>query len=286
MQYKATARSKLRRIIDTMKEHRSRQRSNAPKVPSGASSSATRQAGTARRAFAVFDIDGTLVRWQLYHAIADALAKNGHIDAKTHQKIKDARMVWKRRVHGEAFSAYQSELIAVYEKMLLDLNYKDFKQAVEAVFAEYKDQVYIYSRDLIKKLKKDGYLLFAISGSQIEIVSKIAKYHGFDDFVGTIYEHEKDKFTGALTLHLGGKHLVLQELVKKHHASLTGSIAVGDGASDISMLEMVETPIAFNPERKLFDIAKTKGWKIVIERKNMIYELERENGRYVLVKTN
>lgn len=256
------------------------------KSATGVGGPAGEQGRAAKRPFAVFDIDGTLIRWQLYHAIADALAKKGYIDSGTHQKIKDARMVWKKRAHGEAFSAYQNELITVYEKLLLDLSYRDFNQAVKAVFDEYKDQVYIYSRDLIKKLKKDGYLLFAISGSQIEIVSKIAKYYGFDDFVGTIYEHEGDKFTGALTLHLGGKHLVLQELIEKHRTSLTGSIAIGDGASDISMLEMVEAPIAFNPERKLFDIAKNNGWKIVIERKNMIYELENKNGNYYLLHTN
>lgn len=238
-----------------------------------------------KRPFAVFDIDGTLIRWQLYHAIADALAKRGHIDAKTHQKIKDARMVWKRRTHGEAFSAYQTELVTVYEKLLLDLSVKQFNEAVQAVFDEYKDQVYIYIRELVKRLKKDGYLLFAISGSQIEIVSKIASYYDFDDYVGTIYAHEKDKFTGAVTIHLGGKHVVLEELIAKHHASLAGSVAVGDGASDISMLEMIETPIAFNPEKKLFDYAKGKGWKIVIERKNMVYELEKKDGRYVLAKT-
>jgi HAD superfamily hydrolase (TIGR01490 family) len=239
-----------------------------------------------KRPFAVFDIDGTLIRWQLYHAIAEALAKCGHIDTKTHQKIKDARMVWKKRTHGEAFGDYQTELIAVYEKLLLDLSVRSFNEAVQAVYGEYKDQVYIYTRDLIKRLKKDGYLLFAISGSQIEIVSKIAKYYGFDDCVGTVYAHEKDKFTGSATIHLGGKHVVLQELMAKHHASLTGSVAVGDGASDISMLEMVEIPIAFNPEKKLFDYAKDKGWKVVVERKNMVYELEKIDGRYVLVKTS
>lgn len=239
-----------------------------------------------KRPFAVFDIDGTLIRWQLYHAIADALAKKGHIDAKTHQKIKDARMVWKTRTHGEAFSSYQSELVVVYEKLLLDLSVKQFNEAVQAVFDEYKDQVYIYTRELVKRLKKDGYLLFAISGSQIEIVSKIAKYYGFDDCIGTIYSHDKDRFTGAMTIHLGGKHVVLEELIAKHHTNLSGSIAVGDSSGDITMLEMVETPIAFNPEKKLFDCAKSRGWKIVVERKNTVYELENSDGKYLLAETN
>lgn len=252
----------------------------------GVSGFARRQASPAQRSFAVFDIDGTLIRWQLYHAIADELAKKGHIDPRTHQKIKDSRMVWKNRVHGEAFDAYQGELVRLYEKLLLDLSVKKFNEAVESVFDEYKDQVYTYTRELIKQLKKDGYLLFAISGSQIEIVSKIAKYYGFDECVGSIYKHEGNKFTGAVTLHLGGKHLILQDLVNKHRATMTGSTAVGDSASDISMLEMVDSPVAFNPERKLFDVARSKGWRIVVERKNMVYELENSDGRYILAKTN
>jgi phosphoserine phosphatase len=46
---------------------------------------------------------------------------------------------------------------------------------------------------------------------------------------------------------------------------------------------LVENPIAFNPEKKLFDYAQGKNWKIVLERKNMVYELENKNGQYELV---
>ncbi|MBX4191162.1 hypothetical protein KW794_03685, partial [Candidatus Saccharibacteria bacterium] len=67
------------------------------KSDSSAAGSAGGQAGAPRRPFAVFDIDGTLIRWQLYHSTADTLARLGHIEPKLHQTIKDARMVWKRR---------------------------------------------------------------------------------------------------------------------------------------------------------------------------------------------
>jgi phosphoserine phosphatase len=48
------------------------------------------------------------------------------------------------------------------------------------------------------------------------------------------------------------------------------------------MLEYVEHPIAFNPEIRLFNEARNKGWKIVVERKNVVYELEANHGSYVL----
>jgi HAD superfamily hydrolase (TIGR01490 family) len=236
--------------------------------------------------FAVFDIDGTLIRWQLYHAIADALAKRGYADPKAYQAVRDARMHWKRREESESFKTYESHLVKFYHQLLENLSVAHFTEAADSVFDEYKDQVYVYSRDLIAKLKTDGYLLFALSGSQLEIVEKIAQYYGFDDYVGTTYERSGKFFTGTSIAHLGKKDEVLAKLAARHRVDMKGSIGVGDSAGDISMLGAVSHPIAFNPEKKLFDYATIRGWEIVIERKNMVYKLERENGKYQLAETN
>jgi HAD superfamily hydrolase (TIGR01490 family) len=232
--------------------------------------------------FAVFDIDGTLIRWQLYHATTDALVRLGYVDKDRYQSIKDSRMAWKRRDDDDAFKTYESQLVAMYEQTLHELTPKQYDEAARLVFEEYKDQVYRYTRDLIRHLKEQGYLLFAISGSQTEIVALIAHYYGFDDFVGTDYERSEGRFTGNAKLHAGKKHLVLKELVDKHDASYKGSIGVGDSEGDISMLDAVEQPIAFNPTKKLFEVAKANAWPVVIERKNMIYRMELVDGIYHL----
>ncbi len=234
------------------------------------------------RPFAAFDIDGTLIRWQLFHATADALVKVGKIDREQYQAIKEARMSWKRRMHSESFKEYESRLVSTYEGLLQSLSVSDVLAAMDSVFDEYKDQVYRYARDLIKDLKAKDYLLFAISGTQSELVEKLARYHGFDDWVGSIYVSKDGHFTGAKQLAIGRKHEVLAELVAKHKAGQAGSIAVGDSVGDITMLAMAEQPIAFNPEQKLFDHARQAGWKIVVERKNMVYELEPRDGSYIL----
>jgi HAD superfamily hydrolase (TIGR01490 family) len=238
------------------------------------------------RKFAVFDIDGTLIRWQLYHAMTDALAKEGHVDQALYQTTKDARMLWKRRAYAESFKVYEAKLIKTYESVLKSITPDQLEKVTQRVFDEYKDQVYIYTRDLIRSLRAKDYALLAISGSQVEIVSKIVDYYGFDDYVGTVYKVAAGRFTGAKTIGSADKALVLKELVKKHGLSFRGSAAVGDSASDISMLELVETAIAFNPEKKLFEQATEQGWKIVIERKNVIYELEPKNGQYRLAETD
>lgn len=236
--------------------------------------------------FAVFDIDGTLIRWQLYHAIADALVTLGFVEVGTYDSVKAERMKWKRRTPDASFKTYELELVRVYDQVLQGITADQLEAAVHTVFDEYKDQVYTYTRNLITNLKTKGYLLFAISGSQSEIVELMAKHYGFDDFIGTVYERAGGRFTGKSVFHAAKKDQALKRLVAKHCATYTDSLAVGDSKSDAVMLEMVENPIAFNPDDDLYKIAQTHAWNIVLERKNMIYELESRHGKYELVKTN
>lgn len=235
------------------------------------------------RPFAVFDIDGTLIRWQLYHATADMMLKLGYVDPDIYASVKEARMDWKRRSGVEAYHNYEKQLVKVHNEVLKTLTHQQFMQAASAVFEQYRDQVYTYTRDLIKQLKTDGYLLFAISGSPAEIVGMIATYYGFDDFLGSVYEWDEQGFTGNITLHNKNKHLSLEQLIKKHAVKSDNSIAVGDSYGDISLMQTVKRPIAFNPDKKLFEAAQQNGWLIVVERKNVVYTLEKDNGEYVLV---
>lgn len=239
------------------------------------------------RPFAAFDIDGTVIRWQLYHAIGDGMAKKGIIEASEFERVRRARMNWKRREGEDAFHDYEQALVSVFNKALVGLPVATLKEVIGSAFDEYKEQVYIYTRGLIEELKNKDYLLFAISGSQIEIVQLLAVYYGFDDFGGSTYEIVNGKFTGKNEpLRRNQKPEYLRELVEKHNADWHDSIAVGDSESDIPMLETVEQPIAFNPSKQLFVHATKAGWKVVLERKNMVYQLEPRDGSYLLAQTN
>jgi HAD superfamily hydrolase (TIGR01490 family) len=235
------------------------------------------------RPFAVFDIDGTIIRWQLYHAIADELVKMGQLDPDRYEKVRAARMTWKQRAHETSYHDYEQALIVFFEDAVTGLSVETLKQACGAVLDRYKDQAYTYTRDLIKELKAQDYLLFAISASQDMIVNLLAMYYDFDDAGGSTYDVKNGKFTGrSQILRSEHKPEYLKQLVKKHGATWQGSIAVGDSEGDIPMLATVKQPIAFNPTRELFDHARAHGWKIVVERKSMVYELEPKDGKYGL----
>lgn len=232
--------------------------------------------------FAVFDIDGTLIRWQLYHAVVDRMAHDGLLGKDAPRQLHEARMKWKQREHAESFREYELVLISMYESALPQLSATDFDAAVNEVIDEYKAQIYTYTRDLVAQLKQDGYMLLAISGSHNELIEKIAEVYGFDAWQGTDYVRKNGAFTGEAHIASLDKRTHLQKMIEQHGLSLEDSYAVGDSGSDAPMLEMVTNPIAFNPDQKLYHLARKHGWKIVIERKNVVYEIESKDGSYIL----
>lgn len=223
--------------------------------------------------FAVFDIDGTLIRWQLYHALVDRLAKKGYLGEGVYEKLQDARMDWKVRNDDEGFYRYELSLIKTFDETVDGLDEKVFMELVDEVFEQYKDQVYTYTRDLIKKLKQEDYFLMFISGSHNELVQRLAEYYGFDDFAGTNYAREGSRLKSDVFIAAHHKEDLLKKMIDKHNLSTEDSYAVGDTSSDAPMLAMVQNPIAFNPDKKLYELAKENNWKTVVERKNVVYEL-------------
>ncbi|CAN5633089.1 HAD-IB family hydrolase [soil metagenome] len=227
-----------------------------------------------KKPFAVFDIDGTLIRWQLYHAVVDELAKADHISPATYDIIRKQRMAWKNRKHQESFKEYERAIVHAYEEALPTLDPETFDALAEKVAHKYRKQVYTYTRDLIKTLKQDDYILLAISGSHKELIDYVAPIYGFDDWVGSTYHRDEGVFTGEKYIAAHYKAEILRDLIKKHNLTREESYGVGDSFSDSAFLKLVDHPIAFNPNRELLDIAIKHNWKIVLERKNVVYELD------------
>ena len=64
-------------------------------------------------------------------------------------------------------------------------------------------------------------------------------------------------------------------MVAEHGWTWLGSIAIGDTLSDLPMLERVESPLCFNPSQELFNEAVSRNWPVILERKNVIYHLNK-----------
>lgn len=228
----------------------------------------------AKQRVAIFDIDGTIFRSSLLIEITEALIKEKIFPTKARGTYEKVYKKWNEREG--SYEDYIKAVVETYMKNIKGVNYNVFSKIAKRVIAKNNDKVYIYTRDLVKKLKKKNYYLLAISSSPQKIVQEFCKKLGFNKTYGTIYEIGKDnKFTGII-LHenlIFDKAKILKRAMKKEGLILRDSIGVGDTEGDIPLLKMVKIPICFNPNKKLYTTAKRRGWKIVVERKDMIYSL-------------
>ncbi len=234
------------------------------------------------RRFAAFDIDGTLIRWQLFHTVVDELARAGHLGPEATTNINEARNRWRRRESSDAFSKYEMLLVDLFESNIKSINPSDFDKLINHVVDENKDRYYVYTKQLFDKLQSEGYFMLAVTGSHSELIDRLAAFYKLDAWAGAEYERVEGAYSGRSYIPAHHKGETLKKLIKEHDLTFEGSLAIGDSYSDSQMLELVENPIAFNPERRLYDRAVQEGWKIVIERKNVIYELENDSKDYKL----
>ncbi len=223
---------------------------------------------------AIFDIDGTIFRSSLLIELTDAFIQEGIFSKKVEKEYSQAFKNWLDRKG--PYEEYIREVVNAFLKNIKGVHYDKFTEAAKKVVDFHKDRVYRYSREIIEKLKKGKYYLVAISNSPKGILDEFCKNFGFDKIYGRILEiDEQNKFTGNI-LHIDlveDKSKILKRAIEKENLTLKGSVGMGDTESDIAFLEMVERPICFNPNQKLYEHAKKAGWEIVVERKDVIYHL-------------
>jgi HAD superfamily hydrolase (TIGR01490 family) len=221
---------------------------------------------------AIFDIDGTIFRSSLLVELTDAFIQEGIFSSKVRKLYARAHKNWLDRKG--SYEKYISAVIEAFHRNIKGVRHNEFSKIAKKVVAFHKNRIYRYSRDLVRSLKKKDYYLLAISNSPKEIVEEFGKKLGFNKVYGQIYETDgRKRFTGRILYRelIGDKAKILKRAVGKEKLTLKGSVGVGDTESDIAFLKMVEKPICFNPNKKLYRRAKRTGWKIVVERKDVIY---------------
>lgn len=241
-----------------------------------------------RKQFAVFDIDGTISRTSLLQLMVRELVTRGKLDIGTGKQIEMMLHDYRQRIGDDNFGDYMKQAVDMMFKAMPDgLRIEDYNEITDAIVKMSLSNTYVYTRELLQTLKRNNFFLIAISGSEVKAVSTLARSLGFDAWVGEVnYVETNGKLNGQIKALTQSKAEILHTIIKKFDLNEKGSTAVGDTSSDISVLEMVDSPIVFNPNQALFKVAREKGWMIVLERKDMVYGMVQENGQYVLKQVN
>jgi len=222
---------------------------------------------------AVFDFDGTIFRSSLLIELLEGLIAEGVFPVLARKIYAKQYQNWLNRKG--SYEDYIIKVIKTYYRFIKGVKAEKVWKVARKVLAFQKNRTYRFTPRLISRLKKDYYLL-AISGSPREMVKSFGMELGFNKTYSRIFEvNKKGYFSGKILYEelITNKGAILKRAVRKGNLTLKSSIGVGDTEDDIPFLKLVEYPIVFNPNFKLYQYAKKKKWPIIVERKDVIYNI-------------
>lgn len=221
-----------------------------------------------------FDIDGTLFRWSFLIEIVERLVKLGKISGNAYASAHALKREWRARQ--VPFSLYVGAIVDILEsKAMIAVSRRDMTTVAREVIDERGQNIYVFTRELLKVVGDYGYKTVAISGSVKEVVNLFAALWGIHDVLATELEYnERGLYTGTVSsTPVHAKDRALTTYLQNSVVPTELLIAVGDTSSDLPMLRMAKYPIAFNPEEALKAQARREGIVCVTERKDTITAL-------------
>ncbi len=126
---------------------------------------------------------------------------------------------------------------------------------------------------LLEHHRQRGDTLLIISATNLFITEPIAQLLDVPHILSTVPEIKQGKYTGdfiGTPTFQQGKVTVLQQWLKEQDLDLDGSSFYSDSHNDLPLLELVEYPVAVNPDEILLARAEQSQWPVMDLRKEMV----------------
>jgi len=177
----------------------------------------------------VLDVDSTLIQDEVVELVARAAGVEAEVRALTEAAMR-----------GEIdFTESLHKRVALFAG--LD----------EAALAAVREQVRLTpgARTLVRTLKRLGHKVALVSGGFTAVVDDLGKDLGVDYVRANVLEIVDGKLTGRVTgavVDRASKAAALVEFAYRAHIPLERTIAIGDGANDLDMIDAAGLGVAFN----------------------------------------
>ncbi|MVU76341.1 phosphoserine phosphatase SerB [Nocardia sp. ET3-3] len=201
---------------------------------------AVERAGLARRAkrLIVFDVDSTLIQGEVIEMLA------------AHAGVEDeVRKVTEAAMRGELdFSESLRQRVAT----LAGLDASVIDEVAERI------ELTPGARTTIRTLRRLGFRCGVVSGGFRQVIEPLAHELELDFVQANTLEIRDGKLTGAVTGEIvdrAAKAVALRRFAAETGVAMEQTVAVGDGANDIDMLNAAGLGIAFNAKPALREVA-------------------------------
>lgn len=182
-----------------------------------------------RRRLLMSDMDSTMITVECIDELADFAGVKAEVAAIT-----------RRAMAGELdFAGALRERVGLLEGLSIDV--------IDQVYAE-RVRLMPGARILVQTMRRWGAHTALVSGGFVPFAKRVAETLGFENVVANQLECRGGRLTGRVLDPITGpdvKLSTLQRLMRRHDLSPDETLAVGDGANDLPMIEAAGLGVAY-----------------------------------------
>ncbi len=211
---------------------------------------------------ALFDLDNTLLAGDSDYLWGVFLVEKGLVDGELYKAANE-----------KFYQQYADGELDILEFLNFSLNPLSQipMQTLTALHEEFMDK---HIRPLMTSLGKEkieqhrelGDTTLIITATNRFVTEPIARAFGVDDLIATEPEIVDGRYTGRVAgtpCFQQGKITRLQQWMQAHDETLEDSTFYSDSHNDLPLLNIVEQPVAVDPDPQLEKTATENGWPVI-----------------------
>ncbi|OAI19682.1 MULTISPECIES: HAD family hydrolase [Methylomonas] len=211
---------------------------------------------------AIFDLDNTLIADDSDFLWGQFLVDAGIVD-KDHYEQANQKF-YEDYKHGTLdiveFLHFSLAPLACHEPAQL---YRWREEFVETLI---KPIMLDAAHELVERHRAAGDTLLVITATNRFVTEPIVKLYGIDNLLATTPEMKDGRYTGRFNgtpCFQQGKVTLLQQWLAESGESMLGSHFYSDSHNDLPLLNLVERPVAVDPDPKLRLAAEQAHWPVI-----------------------
>lgn len=223
-------------------------------------------------ALAIFDLDNTLIGGDSDYLWGEFLVEQGVVDG-TQFKAMNEKFY-------QDYQAGELDMFAYLDFALAPLAATDPDRLLalrESFVASKIKPIWLTSAEnlLYRHRQRNDHLLI-ITATNRFVVTPICQMLGVDDVIAVELEQINGRYsgrpTGILSYREGKVERLKQWLQENPEHSMDGCWFYSDSINDKPLLELVENPVAVDPDAALSQLAKERNWRcITLREENLSY---------------
>ena len=211
---------------------------------------------------ALFDLDNTLIAGDSDHAWGEFLVESGLVDASGFAQAND--QFYQDYVNGTldiaAYLRFALQPLTEYSMEELDKLHRKFMASkIMSIWLPKAER-------LVERHREQGDQLVVITATNRFVVEPIIQKFGISDILCSEPEIQNGQYTGDFIeepCFNTGKVSKLERWLESNQQDIVGAYFYSDSFNDLPLLEIVDNPVAVNPDPTLEAKAKERGWDIL-----------------------